>query len=205
MRTVHHTFAAHDLVGGDLAVDFVNTVTARDTTPSDWVDDYNALLRWAALTGAFTKKDLGKLGALVEAEPGLAAAALRRARALREALCSALYALIEERSPSSDALAVLDEARVLSVKAARLVHAGGRLTPQWSVERSGLDLVAHVVTGRALDLLAAPELDRLRLCDGHDCGWVFIDTSKNGKRRWCDMATCGNTAKARRFAERQAE
>jgi predicted RNA-binding Zn ribbon-like protein len=205
MRTVHHTFAAHDLVGGDLAVDFVNTVTARDTTPSDWVDDYSALLRWAALTGAFAKKDVAKLASLAGEEPGQAAAALRRARTLREALCGALYALIDGRSPSSEALVALDEARVLSVKAGKLVHAVGRLAPQWSADRSGLDLVAHVVTARALALLEAPELDRLRLCDGHDCGWVFLDTSKNGRRRWCDMATCGNTAKARRYAQRQAE
>jgi predicted RNA-binding Zn ribbon-like protein len=205
MRTVHHAFAAHDLVGGDLAVDFVNTVTARDTTPSDWVDDYNALLRWAALTAAFTKKDLGKLAALAAEEPGQAAAALRRARTLREVLCGVLYALIDGRSPSADALAALDEARVASVKAAKLGHAEGRLAAQWSADRSGLDLVVHVVTARALALLEAPQLERLRLCDGHDCGWVFIDTSKNGKRRWCDMATCGNTAKARRYAERQAE
>lgn len=205
MRAVHHTFAAHDLVGGHLAVDFVNTVTARDTTPSDWVDDYNALLRWAALTGAFTKKDLLRLTALAAEEPGHAATALRRARNLREALCDVLYALIDGRPPAAEALAMLDEARVASVRAAKLAHSEGRLVPQWSVERSGLDLVAHVVTARAVALLEAPQLDRLRLCDGHDCGWVFIDTSKNGKRRWCDMATCGNSAKARRYAERQAE
>jgi predicted RNA-binding Zn ribbon-like protein len=205
MRAVHHTFAPHDLVGGDLAVDFVNTVTARDTTPSDWVDDYNALLRWAALTSAFAKKDLVKLGVLAAEEPGQAAAALRRARVLREALCDVFYALIDGRSPSADALSMLDEARVASVKAAKLVHAAGRLAPHWGVGRSAFDLVAHVVTARALSLLEAPQLGRLRLCDGHDCGWVFIDTSKNGKRRWCDMATCGNTAKARRYAERQAE
>jgi predicted RNA-binding Zn ribbon-like protein len=205
MRAVHHSFAAHDLVGGDLAVDFVNTVTARDTTPSDWVDDYGALLRWAALTGAFAKKDLVRLEALAEREPAQAAAALRRARALREVLCTVLYALIDGKAPTAEALAVLDEARGTSAKAAKLVHAGGRLAPQWTVERSGLDLIAHVVTARALALLAAPQLERLRLCDGHDCGWVFIDTSKNGKRRWCDMATCGNTAKARRYAERQAD
>jgi predicted RNA-binding Zn ribbon-like protein len=205
MRSVHHNFAAHDLVGGDLAVDFVNTVTARDTTPSDWVDDYAALLRWAALTGAFLKKDLARLGALAEAEPGQAAAALRRARACREALCGVLYALIDGRTPPGEALLALDEARLVSMRAAKLAHADGRLSPQWSVERSGLDLIVHVVTARALSLLDAPQLDRLRVCDGHDCGWVFLDTSKNGKRRWCDMATCGNTAKARRFAKRQAE
>jgi len=205
MRTVHHTFAHHDLVGGHLAVDFINTVTARDTTPSDWVDDYNALLRWAALTGAFTKKDLAKLAALAAVAPAQAAAALRRARALRETLCDVLYALIEGRSPEAEAVAALDEARVGAARTAKLAHAAGRLVPQWSVDRSGVDLVAHVVTAAALALLEAPELERLRLCDGHDCGWVFIDTSKNGKRRWCDMATCGNTAKARRYAERQAE
>lgn len=203
MRAVHHTFAAHDLVGGDLAVDFVNTVTARDTTPSDWVDDYNALLRWAALTGAFAKKDLAKLGALAVAEPMQAVAALRRARALRETLCGVLYALIDGRVPSAEALSALDEARVAAAKAAKTLPAGGRLMPQWSVERSGLDLIAHEVTARALALLETLQVDRLRVCDGHDCGWVFVDTSKNGKRRWCDMATCGNTAKAARFAERQ--
>ncbi len=205
MRTVHHTFHDHDLVGGDLAVDFVNTVTARDTTPSDWVDDYGALLRWAALTGSFAKKDLAKLAALAAVEPARAASALARCRTMREALCGVFYALIEERTPSADDLATLDDTRLAAAKAAKLAHAGGRLAPAWGVERSGLDLVAHVVAARALALLEAPQLERLRLCDGHDCGWVFIDTSKNGRRRWCDMATCGNTAKARRYSERQAE
>lgn len=204
MRTVHHTFHDHDLVGGDLAVDFVNTVTARDSTPSDWVDDYGALLRWAALTGAFAKRDLAKLAALAAAEPARAASALGRCRVLREALCGVLYALIAGRTPSADNIATLDDARLAAAKAAKLVHGDRRLTPVWSVERSGLDLIAHVVVGRALALLQDPQLERLRLCDGHDCGWVFIDTSKNGRRRWCDMATCGNSAKARRYADRQA-
>jgi predicted RNA-binding Zn ribbon-like protein len=203
MRRVHHIFRAHDLVGGDLAVDFVNTVTARDSEPSDWVDGYGALLGWAALTGAFAKKDLAALSALAEAEPARATAALARCRSLREALCGVLYAMIERRVPAADDLTTIDEMRLTAAKAAKLVSARGRVASVWSVERSGLDLIAHVVAGQALALLQDPKLDRLRVCDGHDCGWVFVDTSKNGRRRWCDMATCGNTAKARRHYERQ--
>lgn len=203
MRRIQHNFQAHDLVGGDLALDFVNTVTARDSEPSDWVDGYGALLSWAALTGAFAKKDLAALAAMAGAEPARATTALARCRALREGLCSVLYAMIEGHAPAADDLAAIDDARLAAAKAAKLVPAHGRVAPVWSVERSGLDLIAHVVGAQALALLQDPKLDRLRVCDGHDCGWVFIDTSKNGRRRWCDMATCGNTAKARRHYERQ--
>lgn len=203
MRRVRHNFQAHDLVGGDLALDFVNTVTARDSEPSDWVDGFDALLGWAGLTGAFAKKDLAALAAMAGAEPARTTAALARCRALREGLCSVLYAMIGGRAPAASDLAAIDEVRLAAARAAKLVSVRGRVLPVWSVERSGFDLIAHVVGAHALALLQDPKLDRLRVCDGHDCGWVFIDTSKNGRRRWCDMATCGNTAKARRHYERQ--
>lgn len=203
MRRVQHDFQARDLVGGDLALDFVNTVTARDNEPSDWVDGYGALLGWAALTGAFAKKDLAALATMGGVQPARATAALSRCRALREALCGVLYAMIAGRAPMADDLATIDEVRLGAARTAKLMPVRGRVLPVWSVERSGLDLVAHVVGAHALALLQDPKLDRLRVCDGHDCGWVFIDTSKNGRRRWCDMATCGNTAKAQRHYERQ--
>jgi predicted RNA-binding Zn ribbon-like protein len=41
-------------------------------------------------------------------------------------------------------------------------------------------------------------------CDGHDCGWLFLDTSKAGRRRWCSMDVCGNRAKAQRYRRRRA-
>jgi predicted RNA-binding Zn ribbon-like protein len=203
MRTVNHAFQAHDIVGGDVALDFVNTVTARDTEPTDWIGSYATLLEWAALTGAFSKKDLSQLTMLARQEPAKAVAALGRTRSLREALCAIFYALIARRSLARDDLAVVDAARLAAAKAAKLVVKSDRLVHVWNVEESGLDLINHMVTVRALAVLEDARLDRLRVCDGHDCGWVFIDTSKNGRRRWCDMATCGNTAKARRHYQRQ--
>jgi predicted RNA-binding Zn ribbon-like protein len=52
------------------------------------------------------------------------------------------------------------------------------------------------------DLLAVPSFDRLRECQGERCGWLFIDSSKSGRRRWCTMEDCGNRAKARRYYQR---
>ncbi|QWP74682.1 CGNR zinc finger domain-containing protein [Lysobacter sp. K5869] len=205
MRLEHHEFRDMDLVGGDPALDLVNTVTARDTLPRDWLDEYAALLRWARKAALILDADAEALAAQADAAPSKAAAALARAKQLREALCTALYALSSGAEPAEAELETLDQARLAASRAARLISRGGRLQTQWSAERSGLDLIAHVVTAYAIELLKDARLDRLRVCDGHDCGWVFVDTSKSGRRRWCDMATCGNVAKAKRFHQRHKE
>ena len=50
----------------------------------------------------------------------------------------------------------------------------------------------------AWDVLTSPLIDRVRVCPGEGpCGWLFLDSSRAGNRRWCDMRTCGNRAKAR--------
>jgi predicted RNA-binding Zn ribbon-like protein len=48
-------------------------------------------------------------------------------------------------------------------------------------------------------------LERVRECANHDCGWLFLDLSRNRSRKWCDMSSCGNRAKVRRFREREAQ
>lgn len=205
MRLEHHQFRDMDLVGGDPALDLVNTVTARDTQPRDWLDDYPALLRWARKAALVPAAELDALERLAAESAARSGAALARCKQLREALCAALYALAAGEEPAPAQLEILDQARLAASRAARLVSRGGRLRTQWSAERSGLDLIAHVVTAYAVELLKDARLDRLRVCDGHDCGWVFVDTSKSGRRRWCDMATCGNVAKAKRFQQRHKE
>jgi predicted RNA-binding Zn ribbon-like protein len=204
VRLEHHVFRDADLVGGDPAIDLVNTVTARDSEPRDWLDDYEALLRWARLTGRFARKDLAQLEERAGREPARARAALGRGKAVREALCGALYSIVDGKAPARADLVALEKARQVAVGAARLAAGDGRIREEWTVDRSGLDLVTHVVTVAGLELLRDPRVDRLRRCDGSDCGWVFLDTSKAGRRRWCDMATCGNVAKARRHYQRHS-
>lgn len=205
MRLEHHEFRDMDLVGGDPALDLVNTVTARDTQPRDWLDDYPALLRWARKAALAPAAELDALERLAAESVAKSNAALARCKQLREALCVSLYALAAGGEPAAAELETLDQARLSASRAARLISRSGRLQTQWSAQRSGLDLIAHIVTAYAIELLKDARLERLRVCDGRDCGWVFVDTSKSGRRRWCDMATCGNIAKAKRFQQRHKD
>ena len=56
----------------------------------------------------------------------------------------------------------------------------------------------------AAALLTGPEVESIRVCAGPDCGWVYVDRSRNHLRRWCEMETCGTSEKNRRRAARNA-
>ncbi|NUT18574.1 MAG: CGNR zinc finger domain-containing protein [Hamadaea sp.] len=197
MQVRAHDFRPRDLVAGDLVLDFVNTVTARDTEPIDWLDAYAALLSWARLAG-LPPAALAGLAAEAQAHPRRAARALADAKVLREALWELLTALSEEDTPPPGALVRLTESWRAAAAAVVLTDLDGRLEATVTPETSGLAYPEHYVALRAVRLLENLPSPRLRVCGGIHCGWLFLDTSKAGRRRWCDMATCGNAAKTRR-------
>jgi predicted RNA-binding Zn ribbon-like protein len=67
---------------------------------------------------------------------------------------------------------------------------------------SGLESVLYPIVKSTADLLVSAQLDRIRVCADPECGWLFLDSSRNRSRRWCSMDSCGNRAKARRFYQR---
>lgn len=200
MQTVAHDFAPKDLVGGHVALDFTNTVTARDTTPRDWLDGYARLVEWARLAGVVDTSTATRLDSSAQRAPREAAAALGRARKVREALHDVCVALLRRSEPRSAALEEVEAAWKRAAVRGRLATGKRQLRLAPDAYASGLDLIVDVVVFEAMGLLAELDAERTRVCRGHDCGWLFVDTSKSGRRVWCDMATCGNTAKSERFA-----
>jgi predicted RNA-binding Zn ribbon-like protein len=181
---VRHEFRPRDLVGGHPVIDFVNTVTARNTLPLDWLADSAALRQWASFT------DLPQVPAPAEEE-------LLLCRQFREALHATLSAVIDGQAVPDDAASTIQENWRQAASHAHLVlH-----EPPFALEYGfgeGVSALRHALAGAAIELLTDLPLDRLRRCPGDDCGWLFLDTSKAGRRRWCDMATCGTTDKNRR-------
>ena len=198
-----HRFTERDFVGGDAALDFINTVAGRDqSAPRDYLDSYERLLEWAAHANLLPGKHLRALARASQAEPAAAIKALARAKALREALFTIVSALAAGRAPPQVALALLREHWLKGAAAQAFRFTDGRLTVEIAGADDDLDLVASIVAWRVVEhVLPAPE-GRLRICQGTDCAWLFIDSSKAGRRRWCDMAVCGNAAKSRRFLAR---
>jgi predicted RNA-binding Zn ribbon-like protein len=202
MRVVTHEFLPRDLVGGHVVVDLVNTVTARNADPIDWLDGFARLLEWAELSGQFDRRALRALRRFGDAHPQAASQALDRTRALREALHAVLSAIAGNRAAPASALRHLEGRWKEAVAHARARQSGRRIRIALDVEASGLDYLNHELALRSLDLLEDLPADRIRVCGGSACGWVFIDRSKAGRRRWCDMATCGNAEKSRRHYRR---
>jgi predicted RNA-binding Zn ribbon-like protein len=83
------------------------------------------------------------------------------------------------------------------------VHANRHFTWEWVHPESSLDSMLWPVTRAASELLTSDDLAYVRRCASESCGWLFLDKTKNHRRRWCEMKTCGNRDKARRYYQRQ--
>ena len=199
----NHRFADEDFVGGEAALDFVNTVSGRDdSAPRDRLDSYERLLDWAAHANLLPGKRLRALARHAQTDPAGAARALERAKRLRETLFAIVSALAAGRSPPADALDLLRAHWLAGATAQEFHFDGDRFSLGVAAEDDDLDLIAAIIAWRTVsEVLPAPK-KRLRICQGPDCAWTFIDRSKAGRRRWCDMAVCGNAAKSRRYYAR---
>ena len=184
---------------------FVNTLSARPTpAPVERLTSYAALLDWAREAGLLTADDVDRLSGRARRRADDAARILERARHLRERLNDTFTATSAGRLPAAAVLEALSDALSQWYTHARLVADGDRL--QWAAV-SGDDLARPLweIARAAARLVTSPRLMRVRACAADDCGWWFLDETKNHSRRWCDMKICGNRDKVRRFRARSAE
>jgi predicted RNA-binding Zn ribbon-like protein len=182
------------LVGGALCLDFANSV--------DWASDGTERpLHADVLIEPADLAHWGKRLRLVDSEVALVVTGreLAAARLLRAAIHRVFAAIPAGEPPADDDLAVLASTFAEAVAAARLTARGGWLF-DWADEDPRR--IRFAVAVNAIDLFRTPaDLERLRVCPGNNCGWLFLDTS--GRRRWCSMEVCGSRAKMRRLYQRR--
>jgi predicted RNA-binding Zn ribbon-like protein len=182
-------------IAGDPALDFVNTV---DWTDGGQVDerltDYDALLRWAVEAGLLSKAAGDRLRRMGEARPREARAALAEAIRAREVLHEVFSAVARGRRPGT----ALRELNALVGDVMGRLTLNDTLRWEWRGSGDRLDAMLWPVIRSAAELLASSEVGQIRVCGGHSCGWMFVDRSRNGLRRWCQMRTCGTREKTRR-------
>jgi predicted RNA-binding Zn ribbon-like protein len=188
-----------ELSGGELCLDFANTLDSRPTDePRDLLDSYEALLRWSLQAKALDDPWLARLRELATRRQRQAMAVLGRARALREAIFEVFAASSRGLETPHRALHVLDGSLKEALRHRRLVAADASYRWAWEDEEA-LERMLWPVAVSAAELLTSDRLDRVRVCAARDCDWLFLDQSRNRSRRWCDMTVCGNRAKVRRF------
>ena len=192
-----------EAVDDERVLAFLNTLSARPTgAPVERLRSYDALVSWAQEQHVVSAPAGGRLLAQARKHPHQAALALTRARELREALNSLMSALDAGREPAAPVLETIGAAVASAYARGRLVPHGGAL--QWvSSADDEVDRIGWEIARAAGRLVVSHRLGRVRPCAAGDCGWWFVDDTKNRSRRWCDMKLCGNREKIRRFRKRQ--
>ncbi len=189
------------LVGGNPCLDFVNSVGGRVWSGggaqahvrADKLAAYPDLVAWSVHAGLVDEAEgrgLLRLGASRSRE---ALAVLGRALAFREALYRTLQALMRRRRPAPADLVVLN-AEIAACRSREVLAARRKgLRWEWPDSAERLESPLWPVVRAAAVLLTSPDLARLRQCGGGQCGWLFLDRSRNRSRQWCTMeaaATC---------------
>ena len=186
------------MVRPDHCLDFANTRYWRGSpSPADDLRSIADVVAFAA-SGGVGRGMVDALAAHWQAHPRAAELALAGAIGLREMLHRIFTAIADGGAVAPADLTALNAALAAAAKRTRMAPHEG--TYRWETvlpARSAASLLSPVLWSAA-DLLADPRLHRVRRCANPLCGWLFLDESKGGNRRWCSMAACGNRAKAHR-------
>ena len=187
------------LIGGRLCLDFANTVGWRTRDhPSERLASYTDLVAWGQQVGIVEEHEAHRLLEEAGRRPAVASAVLERALVLREAIYRVFSAVAGERTPQAADIATLNGFLSQAMSRLHLALTAEGFAWRWAGDGDSLERILWPVAQSAAELLTSDELDRVGICAGDGCGWLFFDASKNRSRRWCAMDDCGNRAKARR-------
>lgn len=176
----------------------------RDRDDDELVE-YAGLLAWCRRRGWVEAATADAIAREAGRRPRAARAALTRARALRDLAYAVLRTLGTGHRPDPGQLREVAAwvERYASVR--QLVETNGGIAWSWAIDPAHLDHPLAPIAWSLAELLVAPEAARVHLCEGDDCGWLFIDASRAGSRRWCTMSDCGNLMKVRRHRGRSRQ
>lgn len=198
---------AFDKTSGNwLCLDFTHTLDDRYSShPKELLGSYRDLVFWSQYVHTLKDDQAQHLFEEAASRPAEALAALKRAIDVREVIYRVFLAIAEGVAPEEVDLTALNAALAEALSHACIVSRDGSFVLDWAGKEDALDVILWEAVRSAADLLTAEELSTVRACAAEDCKWLFLDTSKNRSRRWCDMKTCGNRSKAHRHYERKKQ
>jgi predicted RNA-binding Zn ribbon-like protein len=173
----------YKLIGGSVALDFANLVSYRSATEQhDWLEPATNLAGWAEAVGLATP----------------VSADVASVREFREVVARTFLAVADGKSPSPDDIDHIGKAAAGAWADRRLAPADDSLGARWT--GTAPSICGEVALAAASLLTSGERLHRIAACV--ECRWLFLDTTRNRSRQWCDPADCGNRARQRRHYRR---
>jgi predicted RNA-binding Zn ribbon-like protein len=203
-----HSGYQFDLSGGALCLDFANTVSHRHLPQrrAEHLDSYADLVAFAEQSNLLSRKLAANLHARSARNGAEARSSFRKSIVLREGLYRAFSAIAAGKHARPEDLQQISDFALEALKHRKLARTNGDYRWEWQSNGSDLlDRILWPIAESAADLLTLEDRAAIRECGAPDCDWLFLDRSRNGSRRWCDMKSCGNRQKARRHYQRTHE
>lgn len=193
-------FSKINLQQDHLCLIFVNSTSNHQNADDDYLNSYLDFVSWAQGAKLLNPDEALHLAEVVSQQPELAATLHQKTIVLREAIYQILVDVSRDQTPKEADLETLNTALTESMAHMRLAHSHTGFDWLWEGDKSDPEHLIWKVVWSAGELLRSEDLKNVRKCNG--CDWLFLDTSRGHRRRWCDMSTCGNRAKARRHYRR---
>jgi predicted RNA-binding Zn ribbon-like protein len=188
--------------GGALCLDFANTFGDRPISVEENLKGIEDLFAWGTAAGLVSDDEIDRVRRRVK-EPEVV---FGDAIELREAIYAICTSLAAKRVPSRRDLKILNSVLRTALPNLELGIRGGGCCWEWADASTVSDRILWPVARSAADLLTSAASAQIRECAGDGCSWLFLDTSRNHRRKWCSMSSCGNRAKARRhYARKQSK
>lgn len=200
-------FAGSDRGSNPLCLAFTNTLHWHTSEhPKETLLSYADLVTWAQGVGLVPDHEARNLLRVATDQPAEALLVLMRAIALRETIYRIFVALIHKGEPMDADLTELNSMLTNLTRGARIVKKARGYAWKWDLDEDTLDSLIGPIALSAAELLISDKRERVGQCaDVDGCGWLFLDTSRNHSRRWCDINDCGNRAKQRKHYQRLRE
>jgi predicted RNA-binding Zn ribbon-like protein len=187
-----------------LGLDFVNTVSWRGRQKSEeLLNTYRDLVKWCRQANILIEREAKALSRQAGKHPSEAAKTLKHAIELREVIYSIFYSSAEDHAPQKKDLLTFNKYLSRVMMHSQISKTEDGFSWETEGDKKRLDWILNPIVRSAADLLVSDEINRVKDCGDKTCGWLFVDSSRNQSRRWCDMKDCGNRAKAKRFYERK--
>ena len=188
-------------LGGAVCLDFANTTEQlRSPKPIDWLSSYEVLLTWSRVRGTLDGDVVERLARKALRERQAAREIFARARDIRSDIRVVAAALASGQS-TAKVLPRLNSSRADLPPQPAIVAWGNQM--RFELRGARLDEPLWPILWSLTALLTSSDCRRISRCEGHGCGYFFVDTTLNRSRRFCSTAGCGNRARARRHHARR--
>ena len=198
------SIATLSLDGGCLCFNFINTVHSRMQKPAyEYINSYAELLQWAKKAGALPREQLASLEKLSFHGAAQAEALLNYFRETREIMYHFFSAVAAQRDPGREICLLFNQSVKEAMQHLQFNASHFPVALEWRAAGSDSREPVWAALKSARDILQSEDQQRIKECEA--CGWLFLDQTKNNRKRWCNPAVCGSADKAKRYYQRKKQ